>query len=261
MKRLIISGIPCLPQAWQKLFPKEENIEQKIISFINVFVTYYYKNKKLSDLVPFISDVIQEFQPNQIILHDIGVTLGILALMRARKANNTMRQTVIIFNGAFSGFDVNKSTHPIRIQSMSYSDFEQEVQEQGGEINPQYKNHYSAIKELYQQITEISRRQISEVNEKRLIPDSLQQKTNSKIDLGEAVLIIASRNDPYIHFECLEILKETLANSHLKIIDYGHFPYSGNIKLLKSEVDKFQKTVKKLLECAPSYDTNITNKK
>lgn len=244
MKRLIISGIPCTQQAWLKIFPAEENVEQKIISFIDVFDKFYYKNNKITDLVPFLFDVIQEFKPDQIILHDIGVTLGILALIKAKITNSASQQTVIIFNGAFNGFDVNKSTHPIRIQSMSYQDFEHEVQEQGGEIDPKYREHYPAIKLLYQQITEISKKKIADENENRLHHSFSKQENYPKINLGGKVFIIASQNDPYIHFECLEILEKTCVNSYLKVINYGHFPYSGDIKLLKTEIDRFHETTR-----------------
>jgi hypothetical protein len=240
MKRLIISGIPCSQQAWLKLFPKEDNVDQRIIPFIDIFEKYYYKNKRFSDLIPSVAEIISEFEPNQIILHDIGVNLGLLAILNAREKKHYLLQTVIIFNGAFRGFDVSKSTHPVRIQSMSYEEFEREVKNNGGEVDPRYRDHYPALQEFYLQIANTSKKQIEEANKDKSRQNFLLQKNVPKIDLGGSALILASHNDPYIHHECLEILNQTLINSQLQWIDYQHFPYSGDIKLLKSKVDKFQ---------------------
>jgi hypothetical protein len=79
MKRLIFSGIPCLPEAWHKIFPVEKDIQQIIIPFIDIFTQGFYKNQKLYDMVPLVSEIIQDFLPDQIIMHDIGVTVGILS--------------------------------------------------------------------------------------------------------------------------------------------------------------------------------------
>lgn len=233
MKRLIITGIPCTLQAWKTIFPNETDVEQKIISFIDIFEKYYYTNKKLTDLVPFLIKTIHEFQPDQVVLHDMSVSIGLLAIINAKKINNHHYPEIIIFNGAFSGFDVTKSPHPIRIQDMSYEEFEQEVKSNGGEVDPKYRKHYSAIKQLYQEVTLISKKQLAEKKEKL------------SIDLGSNILILASRDDPYIHFECLEDLEKIFVNSHLCVVDYGHFPYSGNITLIRREIERFQNATMK----------------
>lgn len=237
MKRLIISGIPCLPEAWQALFPNDANNETKIISFIELFSEKYYKNRLLSDLIPALIDIILEFKPDQIVMHDMGVTIGILALIKARASSIFLINEIVIFNGAFTGFDVSKSNHPIRIQSMSYEEFANEIKKHGGKVDPLYKEHFTAIQVLYKQIAEKSKAKMA--GSKTNHSSFSTMKTGNKIDLGSPVLILASPNDPYIHFDCLEELKLTLANSHLKIINYGHFPYSGDINSILSEIDSF----------------------
>ncbi len=231
MKKLILSGIPCAPEAWNMIFPVENNIKQKIIPFIDIFVQGYYKNKKISDLVPIVSDIILDFLPNQIIMHDIGVTIGILSLISIMKKYKKPQGSTIIFNGAFGHFDINKANHPVRIQSMSYLDFEYEVRKSGGEVDPRYRDHYILIQQFYKELIEINK-----INIKN---KSIGSGNHPRIDLGKKVLIIASRNDPYIYFECLEFLKSIISNCQLKIIDYGHFPYAGDIELIKNEIDKF----------------------
>jgi len=239
MKRLILSGIPCVPEAWHKIFPVEKNVQQKIIPFIDIFTKGFYKNKKLSDLVPLVCDIIQDFLPDQIIMHDMGVTVGILSLISILKKTRGLQCDMVIFNGAFGYFDVNKSNHPIRIQNMSYADFEYEVRKNGGEIDPKYRDHYVAVQQFYQELVEINKLYAIKRNIEDLSESSKLVNSRSQIDLGGKVLIIASRNDPYIYFECLESLKSIILNSYMKIIDYGHFPYSGSVELIKNEIKKF----------------------
>lgn len=239
MKRLILSGIPCVPEAWHKIFPIEENVQQRIIPFIDIFTKGFYKNKKLLDLVPLVSDIIQDFLPDQIIMHDMGVTIGILSLISVLKKSRCLQHSIVIFNGAFGYFDVNKSNHPIRIQNMSYSDFEYEVRENGGEIDPKYRDHYVDIQQFYKELVEINKLHDVKMNIENLNKSSELIASRSKIDLGGKVLIIASQNDPYIYFECLESLGSTILNNHMEIINYGHFPYSGSTELIKHELNKF----------------------
>jgi len=239
MKRLIILGIPCASQAWLKLFPVSCTEEQIILPFIELFSKNFNKNKKLTDLVPDVVETILTFKPDQIVMHDLGVTLGILALINARKINCELKPNVIIFNGAFKGFDVEKSPHPLRIQSMTYDTFLKEVFDHGGEVDERYQDHFTSIQLLYQQIIMVSKKEKIEYNQKSI----LQEKAvlyNAVIDLGGEVLLIASRNDPYIHFECLELLEKTIANSHLTEIPYGHFPYAGDRQLITRTIVEFQ---------------------
>lgn len=231
MKKLIITGIPCPAHSWQRLFPIESEIEQKIVPFITLFSEYYYQNNSIKDLVSPLAAIIEDFAPDQIILHDIGVTIGILALTNAIKRGYIPNHQIIIFNGAFIDFDVNKSSHPVRIQSMTFQEFKKEVTAQNGEVDPAYESHFPTIQLLYRQITETSREQIANPKQERLI------------NLGGPTLIIASRNDPYIHFECLEILKQIIEQSLFNQIDYGHFPYSGDINLIMGTIINFQKNI------------------
>jgi len=241
MKRLILSGIPCIPEAWHKIFPIEENVQQRIIPFIDIFTKEFYKNKKLLDLVPPVSDIIQDFLPDQIIMHDIGVTIGILSLISILKKSRCLQHSIVIFNGVFGYFDVNRSNHPIRIQNMSYTEFEYEVRESGGEIDPKYRDHYVDIQQFYKELIEINKLNAEKINIGTLNKSPELIVNRPKIDLGGRVLIIASQNDPYIYFECLESLASIILNSHVKIINYGHFPYSESTELIKHELNKFNK--------------------
>jgi len=231
MKRLIIAGFPCPKDAWEKLFPSIEGIEQMILPFYDVISqtdnAYYF-----FDLVDPVKKAIESYKPDLIVMHDFGVILGILAILKIKKINNEFNPKVVIFNGAFRGFNVLKATHPIRIQFMSYDSFQKEVLEQGGEVDPRFKEKFSTVKHVYRQV--IVGSLLS------LMSSIFKKKPTKKIDLGSEVLILASKNDPYIPFCCLQNIENDFNNTSLKRIDYGHFPYSGNIEEIKKQLLDFQ---------------------
>ena len=117
LKRLILGGIPCAASSWTKLFPESQLVEQKIVPFFDILSSNYRK-RNFSELVHAVQVIILDYEPDEIILHDISVTIGLLALLKIKKINSNYiaKLKVIIFNGAFSGFDVNKSPHPIRAE-------------------------------------------------------------------------------------------------------------------------------------------------
>lgn len=238
-KRLIIIGIPCSKEAWAELFITNEYIKQEIISFIDIFEKYYYLKKNMVDLVEVLSRKIQSFKPDQIVLHDIGVALGISAILDSRKNGYVYPNDVMIFNGTFKFFDIIKNPHPFRIQTMSYDEFEQEVIKHNGQIDLKYKKNFSGIKEFYQKIIEMNQKALLKYGEAYL--DKLLEQAHSypKMDLGGEVSIIASQNDPYIHFKHMELLERTIKNSILKGFDYGHFPYSVNDASFLELINKF----------------------
>jgi len=106
--------------------------------------------------------------------------------------------------------------------------FQKEVLGQGGEVDPRFKEKFSKIKYLYRQV--IAGSLLS------LMATPFKKKPTKTIDLGSAVLILASKNDPYIPFYCMQNIENDFSNTSLKRIDYGHFPYSGNIEEIKKEL-------------------------
>ncbi len=233
MKRLIIGGLPCPREAWEKLFPPREGIEQLILPFYEV-VAQVSDSCRFYDLVTPVKKAIEQFKPDIIVLHDLGVTLGILSILKIRKIDKSFRPWVVIFNGAFRGFNIFKAMHPFRIQFMPYESFQKEVDINHGEVDARFKEKYSNIKSLY--------RQIIAASIFSLITSPFKKQRQYQIEIGSSVLILASRNDPYIPFQCLKNIEQDFSNAKLKTIDYGHFPYSGNIELIQKELNNLELT-------------------
>ncbi|TAK71557.1 MAG: hypothetical protein EPO11_11115 [Gammaproteobacteria bacterium] len=230
MKRLIISGFPCPQAAWADFLPAEDGTEQEIISFYDV-ISKAYGKRNFFDLVTHIADILITYKPGLIIMHDIGVTLGLLSLIRVKKTQKDFLPRIVAFNGAFRGFNVFKNTHPLRIQLMSYQAFEKEVLLNGGEVDVRFKDIFADIKHLYRQIAIFSL--------SSMLRNLFKKKNRDKIQIGEAILVLASKDDPYIPVECLRNIELTFTNTTLKIFNYGHFPYSNNNKEMQQEIKNF----------------------
>ena len=237
MKRLIIGGIPCPKTAWSKLFPDEDGVEQKIIPFFDIFSKHYQK-RNFNDLVYAIQTIIQEYKPDMIILHDLGVTLGLLALMKIMRNNDNtdFKPSIIIFNGAFRGFNILKASHPLKIQWMHYKSFKEQVEANGGQVDSRFESIYSDLQHLY--------RQLSIGSAMSLVSNFFKTRKPTKIDIKCPILILASPNDPYIPFNCLKLIERDFSNSVLKINHYQHFPYSGNVSAIREDISDFQLTKK-----------------
>jgi pimeloyl-ACP methyl ester carboxylesterase len=232
IKRLIICGIPCAEGAWKDLFPDKQGVEQKIVTFYEIF-SENYRNKDFFDLVKGVQKVIKEFNPSVIMMHDIGVSFGLIAMMQLlRKKTELNARKIVIFNGAFRGFNVLRSTHPVRIQMMSYETFVREVARGGGEPDARLEKHYADLRHLY--------RQISYASITNLVSGLFVSREVNQVDLGCEILVIASRNDPYISFGCLQRIEKEFKNCKLVTSDYGHFPYAGNRDEIRALVSKFQ---------------------
>lgn len=238
MKRLIIGGIPCSATAWSKLFPEEDGVEQKIIPFFDV-ISRHYQKRNFSDLVYAIRIIIQEYKPDIVILHDIGVTLGLLALIKIKKIhmNVDFKPSIIIFNGAFRGFNILQALHPLKIQWMSYKSFKNQVKLSGGQVDSRFASVFSDLKHLYRQLVIIS--------VMSLLTNFFKMRNAHPIEIKCPILILASPNDTYIPFDCMKFIERDFSNSVLKIIYYRHFPYSGDIQLIKKEIADFQLKINK----------------
>jgi hypothetical protein len=232
MRRLIIGGIPCPESAWDKLFPPEIGVEQKILTFYEVF-SKGYLNKNFFELVQVVQNAIEEFKPNSIVMHDIGVSFGLLALIKLQKTKMPLDiNKIVLFNGVFRGFNVLKSTHPLRIQMMAYDSFESEVVNNGGEVDGRLRPIYSDLCHIY--------RQISYSSISTLVSGFFGSRPTKQIDLSCEMLVIASKNDPYIAYECLNLLEKDFMNCRLTTLDYGHFPYSGDMNAIRNMVASFE---------------------
>lgn len=227
-----MGGIPCSATAWNRLFPQECHVEQKIVPFFDIF-SKNYQNRNFYDLVCVFKDIIQNYKPDEIYLHDISVTLGLLALIKINKSSQdpNFKPRIIIFNGAFRGFNVFKALHPLRIQWISFESFEKTVALHGGDVDLRFKLVFTNLRYLYRQLAFSSAISI--------IKNFFKSSITRKINLRCKILILASKTDPYIPFECLRFIERDFSNSELKIIDYGHFPYSGDIGMIREQINDF----------------------
>jgi len=214
VKRLIVGGFPCSATAWEAIFPPCH--EQQIIPFSDIFSSY---DSSFTSLIKCCHKIIQDFEPTSIILHDISVILGLLSLIRLQKQDYPITPKIILFNGAFRGFNVFKAPHPFKIQFISFEKMSSIVSSQGGEIDPYFHSQYKKIRKLYRQI--IFGSIIA------MLQEILSPKVKKQIDLKNKILILASNNDAYIPYGCLERIRDEFAHTKIEPVNYGHFPYSS----------------------------------
>lgn len=213
MRRLVMGGFPCSATAWETLFPSCD--EQQIVPFSQIFSSY---DGSFFSVINGCQEIIKNFQPTSIILHDISVSLGLLSLIRLQRYNYPIAPRVVIFNGAFRGFNVFKAPHPLKIQFTSFEKMAELVSSQGGIVDLSFKPHYKKIRKFY--------RQIIFGSIAALVQEKLFSKAKAKIDLKNKILIFASNNDKYIPRECLERIQSDFLHTQIEFIKYGHFPYS-----------------------------------
>lgn len=228
MKRLIITGFGCPKSAWERLFPANE--QQKIISFADVL-----RNCAASDLRSLAKSLIptiEAFQPDVVILHDFGVVIGLFALLRLRKQQSDIKPKVVVFNGGFHYFNVFKARHPFAIQFLSFEKIAGHMNKVGGEIDPDLQPYLSRIKKIYRQVILASILSV--------ITSILPGRKQQRFDVGNSMLVLASRNDPYIPLICLERIHQDFNGTTLFHMDYGHFPYSGDYVQIREKVFEFE---------------------
>lgn len=232
MKRLIITGLPCPPQAWEKLFGHPKG--QRIIPMVEVFENT--DSPDLREMSRYVAQEIERFKPTSIVAHDLGVPLALLSLIRLQRRGRAPQVKLTLFNGAFRKIDVLKAPHPFRVQWMSMRRAIREVESQGGTVDLRLKPYMSRIRAMYRLI----------------ILYSLAEKVQSILGLENIVnfsgrsltripvQVIGSPNDPYIPFTSVEQLRKDFGAKRFVEVNYGHFPYSVAKNRIAPLVEEFE---------------------
>jgi hypothetical protein len=213
VKRLIIGGFPCPASSWEKIFPP--TADQRIVPFSEIFAHY---DGHFPNLINTCYQIIQDYQPDSLILHDVGVTLGLISVLRAHKKNLPVPAHITLFNGVLRGFNVFKATHPFKMQFISPAQLEAVITAQGSQVDPYFKTHFSEVRKFYRQI--IAGTLIG------LWKEKMAKQPQPTFDLHNKILILASKKDPYIPYQCIENIQHDFANVQLEELPYRHFPYA-----------------------------------
>lgn len=216
MKTLLVTGFACDEVAWENLFPPSQS------DFFHLTFAEQLKRAKKGDLrqlARVASQVIAEFKPELLVLHDFGLTSGLLGLLRAQKKDSSLAPRIIFFDGAMRGFDIFETPHPFWMQMMSSAQIKEGVLRAGGSFDENLLAFISEIKAIYRQVIAVSL--------KEKLDSFLRKKTSQTWRVRAPSLIIASPNDLYTTPICLKFLSEDLEpEAKFVQIPYGHFPYS-----------------------------------
>lgn len=227
-RRLVISGYPCSSEPWRKLLGGDDTVIVTLADLIESAGT-----ADLRKLAKAVGPIIEREDPEQIIAHDIGLTVTILALLSRIKRKQKLPGSVILFNGAFSGFDVFVARHPIWLQFKTTSTVARELETQGVVMDERLKPHSGKIRAMYRQIIAAS---LSDKFSSLLI-----DKPAKTLHWPIRTLIIEGTNDPYIPRSSIDHLAVTLSVSE-RIVGYeGHFPYLGDQYKIRKLIEGFQK--------------------
>jgi len=217
MKRLVVTGLPCPPETWEKFLGKHRG--QRILPIFEIF-----ENCDSSDprqMANYVADVIDSFRPDSIVAHDLGVPLTIMALLRISK-RRPIDTKVTLFNGALRRVDLFKANLPFRVQFMSRKRAIQEVEGAGGAVDLRLKKYLPRIRALYRYVILYG---LTESITHTLGLDELIGNAN-KFPLKLPIQMIVSPNDPYIPYRSIKQLRDDCFAKRVVEVDYGHFPYS-----------------------------------
>jgi hypothetical protein len=212
----VVSGFACPAHPWENFLSSMGTPE--VITLASLF-TSAAPGTSFKALAQVAADRLSAQKPELVVAHDFGVTIAILALLKARQRNPEFQPKVILFNGALRGFRLHQAPHPLWAQVWSTKQIVESVQQAGGEFDPALGVHLPRVRALYRDVIGLS------------LLDQIQSIFRAQrplnLILGSSVSILASANDPYIPRAAIERLAADLCGSTLEWFEYGHFPYSG----------------------------------
>lgn len=216
---LVITGFPCSKKSW---LPLVDSFPTMIITLADLLELGQSTN--LKKLAKQVEQTILDASPTRIVAHDLGVTILLIALLRLHKKKKDFLGEVILFNGAFSRFNVFKARHPLRIQPYSFERLREEMLEvEGVEVDDRYQSLLPLVKILYLKIA-----LFSVIRSLRQIVTKHKQ---TKLPLENRFKILLGIGDPYIPEESLRELQEILKDVVCYQVFQGHFPYSSAEKI------------------------------
>lgn len=231
MKRLVITGLPCPPETWEKFLGKRK--DQRIIPIYEVFENS--RSSDLREMANYVAGEIEDFAPESIIAHDLGVPLTLLALMKVNRRTH-LRPKVTLFNGAFRKVDIFAANLPFRVQFIRRKKAVKEVESRGGKVDLRLKKHMSRIRAMYRLII------LFGLTEKLTSALGLEELIGNpaKFPLKVPVQMIVSKNDPYIPYESIRRLRADCSAERFFELEYGHFPYTISRKKVIPLIDEFE---------------------
>lgn len=232
MKRLVITGLPCPPEAWEGFLGKHPG--QRILPIREVFD--HTGSCDPREMSRYVTREIESFQPDSLIAHDMGVPFTVLSLLRLNKRGKCLNTRITLFNGAFRRLNVLKANHPFRLQVMSLKRATREVESRGGEVDRELHKYMPRIRAMYRLVILYG---LGEMVGYRLGLDQLVG-FGGRSNLKAPIQIIASRRDPYIPFEAIEQLARDVSAVRLVEREYGHFPYSVDPGEILPLIEEFE---------------------
>ncbi len=233
VKRLVVTGIACPSDVWAQFLGKNEC--QRIITIREIFANVSSSDPR--ELSKYVTSVIEEYKPQSIICHDMGVPLTLLSLIRLSWRNFYFITKVTLFNGILRGINLLKTTHLFKAQFMTVRGAIKELRSKGGKVDFQLSQYFPRIKAMFRMI----------------LLYGISEKLSDLFGIGELtgfskrvhylkvpIQIIASRNDPYIPYESILRLKNDLKPIRFYELEYGHFPYSGEKRKIIELIEDFE---------------------
>lgn len=212
----VVSGFACPAHPWQNFLSSMGTPD--VITLASLFMAAAPRTS-FKALAQVAADRLLAQKPELVIAHDFGVTIAILALLKARKRSPEFRPKVVLFNGALRGFRLHQAPHPLWAQVLSTKRIIARVKRAGGEFDPALAAQLSCVRALYRDVIKLS------------LLDQMQSIVKApgplNLTIGTSVRILGSSNDPYIPRAAIEQLATDLPGSILEWFEYGHFPYSG----------------------------------
>lgn len=232
MKRLVITGLACPPQPWKDWLGDRPG--QQFVPIREVFT--HTSSCDPREMSRYITRRIEEYDPDSILCHDMGVPLTLLSLLRLNRKGICRNARVTLFNGAFRKINLLKATHPFRVQFMTDKKAIQILENQGGIVDRELVPHLPKIRAMYRLIIlyGMTERVGSLVGLDGLVG------FGDRSSLTTPIQIIASRNDPFIPFDSILQLKSDLNPKCFTELDYGHFPYTVDPGKVLPLIDDFE---------------------
>lgn len=231
-KRLVIAGLPCPSDSWEKLLGKSDR--QRIITMHEVLAGTNSSDPR--ELSRYITDELERERPTSLICHDLGVPLTLLALLRLKRRGTPLDMKLTIFNGAFRNVSLWRARQPLRMQWTPVRRVIREVERRGGQIDPRLMEYLPRIRAVYRML--ILHRLADKMTS--MIGFDYLGRFPKRAGLRIPTQIIASSNDPYLPYESMEQLREDLEPDRFVEMEYGHFPYSISGDRIRSLIETFE---------------------
>jgi hypothetical protein len=227
MKTLVVTGFACTERRWDDFLSSVEN--RKIISF-KAQLEGAEDAKDLRSLGRYVSSQIETYKPELIFAHDFGVATLVMGLLRVRRKNSSYMPKVILFNSALRGLNLFRTTHPLRIQAMSWDKIRHLIIQSGGDCDSELEKFLPSIKAIYRQVV---------MNAFLDFWKTLVKKKPSphSLTLGSSVLVFKSDTDPYFPGTTIQKMADDIASSQIVPMDYGHFPYSRPFSEYQKQIE------------------------